>query len=278
METETATEDTHLLKNRSNKFPVTLNPGIQVFPGWNERLDRVYYNKTGIESEEVCVMRNYAVKYAILLRRFDPDCSPQRFLELSEAQAFERFRGDLPDPVRHAVFFAFSDRAFLEVIDRELEVDTTRYSLEFRKPFLDARSIHLAGLPGESLQRRFSDHESRMIDMLADYLMETTRHLYRTTLNEHRQGDILEEYREMLRIYATKRQHHPDNPLARMFSSPKALTKFLYAMVVDAMLKAEAVRLLLGEDSAYHRVWQRKMMFRRLMAAAVETGVCRQAA
>lgn len=241
---------------------------------YNSGRDRVGRKK----SKGVLDVRNYAVKYAILLRRFDPDCSPQRFLELSEAQAFERFRSDLPDDVRHAVFFAFSDRGFREVVDLELEVDTTRYSLDFRKPFLDARSIRRAGLLGEPLQRRFSDHESRIIDMLADYLLEATRHLYRSTLNEHRQRDILEEYREMLRIYAAKHQHHPDNPLARMFSSRRALTKFLYAMVVDAMLKADAIRLLLGEESAWHRVWQRKMMFRRLMAAAVETGVSRQAA
>lgn len=223
-------------------------------------------------------MRNYAVKYAILLRRFDSDCSPQQFLDLSEPEALEQLRNKLPENVRHAVFFAFSDRAFCEIVDRELEVDTTRYSLDFRKPFLDAQSIRRAGLLGESLQRRFSENERRIIDMLAEYLMDATRHLYRPTLNEHRQRDILEEYREMLQVYAAKHQYHPDNPLVQMFRSRKALMKFLYAMVVDALLKTEAIRLLMGEESTYYRVWQRKMLLCRLMAAAVETAELRQAA
>ncbi|HEY9746300.1 MAG TPA: hypothetical protein V6C99_08795, partial [Oculatellaceae cyanobacterium] len=97
-------------------------------------------------------MRNFAYKFAILTARLTGELRPDPlpYLDLSPLEALEKYKNLLSESARGVILFGFSDEALLAILDEEFEVDLDSHGLLFRKTFLDARSIRLAGL-GRSL-------------------------------------------------------------------------------------------------------------------------------
>lgn len=211
-------------------------------------------------------MRNLAVKFSILQSRFKRESSPQQFLGLTPAECLWLYKRCLPEPVRGKLMFAFSDRALLEIINQELDVDMTRMQLVFRKPTLDAESIRIAG----GVRRTFASDEAQWISQLSSWMLQVTRPLYRVDLPEAQLTDILREYQENLKIYLEKHSTAESNKLSLMLSNRRAMVNFTHAMTVDALFKADAARAILGDDSSYAQAWVRKQMFRHMLSRSLE--------
>lgn len=210
-------------------------------------------------------MRNYAIKFEIVLRRFHEDASSRDFLELSLADAFSAFKEKLPASVRECLFFAFSEQAFLDVLDQEFDLVMERPALVFRKAMLDDESLRLAaGLPSEVRE------EERFIEDLATWLLNITRPLFKADLSEEKVRKIELEYQESLRVYAQKYNDLEEYNLKTLFVRRHLITRYTHAMTSDALFKADAVKALLGEDNGYYQAWYRKELFRHRVTQAVE--------
>jgi len=223
-------------------------------------------------------LRNFAVKFAILKARLTGEERPnsQAFLDLMPEEMLRRYMGALGEENTGVVMFAFSDKAVLDILDEEFEVDMERNVLLFRKTYLDARSIRLAGGGRASSETdSFTPSELGLIDDLALWLLDATRSLYRGDLNEARMEDIKQEYAENFRVYARKcvPEYEPGGAeflLRNLFASLKSMMAFTHSLTVDAMFKADAAKVLFGEQSGYHQAWFRKQIFRHMMSKAVE--------
>jgi hypothetical protein len=223
-------------------------------------------------------VRNFAVKFAILSARLVEEhrAAPQAFLDLSPEAMLEKYRHAIGKAQWNIISFAFSDKAVLDILDEEFEVDMDRHVLMFRKTFLDARSIRLAGGGRASSETdQFTPAELKLIGDLAVWLLEATRSLYRGDLSEVRIEDIKQEYAENVRVYARKcvPEYEPGaaEPLLRnLFASLKSMMAFCHSLTVDAMFKADAAKVLFGDQSGYHQAWFRKQIFRHMMSQAVE--------
>ena len=223
-------------------------------------------------------MRNFAVKFAILKARLTGEerPTPQAFLDLTPEEMLRRYMGALGEENTGVVMFAFSDKAVLDILDEEFEVDMERNVLLFRKTYLDARSIRLAGGGRASSETdSFTPSELGLINDLALWLLDATRSLYRGDLNEVRIEDIKQEYAENFRVYARKcvPEYEPGGAeflLRNLFASLKSMMAFTHSLTVDAMFKADAAKVLFGEQSGYHQAWFRKQIFRHMMSKAVE--------
>ncbi len=223
-------------------------------------------------------MRNFAVKLAILAARIQGEDkpNPQAFLDLSPDEMLQRFQNILGRENCGVVMFAFSEQAILDILDQEFEVDVDRNVLMFRKTFLDAHSIRLAGAGRASSEGRpFTTTEQGLIRDLSRWLLEATRSLYRGDLSEKRMADIQDEYAENFRVYALKciTDYQPGaaEPLLRsLFTSLDSMLAFCHSLTVDAMFKADAAKVIFGDQSGYHQAWLRKQIFRHMMSRAVE--------
>lgn len=236
----------------------------------------------------VFLVRNYPVKFAILAARIlgadtadteAPSASKeliQDYLDLSPEQGIVRLLGQLDDIQRGIVMFGFSNQAILDILDEEFEVDMDTGVLVFRKPFLDARSIRLAGGGRASGQiDSFTPREQSVIESLTGWLLDATRSLYRGDLSETRLRDIREEYTENFGVYARKcvPNYEPGDAevfLRSLFVSLKTMRAFGHSLTVDAMFKADAAKVLFGENSGYHQAWLRKQVFRHMMSKAID--------
>lgn len=230
-------------------------------------------------------MRNFAVKFAILTRRFEADACTQDFLDLCPEESLEVFKDALPMDALTALRFGFSDTALLNVLDYEFDVDLDRLSateecergaLVFKKHTLDAESVRLAGLldyyqteDNDNAEPVFDEEDERLIGSLGEWLLDVTRPLYRTSLAEDRFIDIQAEYEECFRIYARKHMADDYKRLSELFGKIDTMTTFTHAMTVDAMFRADAAKLLFGEHSGYHMAWVRKQMFRHMISSCV---------
>jgi hypothetical protein len=227
-------------------------------------------------------VRNFAVKFAILSARpvlehgDEHRAAPQAFLDLNPEAMLRKYQQAVGEEQWNIISFAFSDKAVLDILDEEFEVDMDRHVLMFRKTFLDARSIRLAGGGRASSETdQFTATELKLIDDLAVWLLDATRGLYRGDLNDVRISDIKQEYAENFRVYARKcvPDYEPGaaEPLLRnLFASLKSMMAFCHSLTVDAMFKADAAKALFGEQSGYHQAWFRKQIFRHMMSKAVE--------
>lgn len=223
-------------------------------------------------------VRNFAVKFAILTARLKglekPD--PVPYLDLLPAEALHAFKALFSEADRGVIMFGFSDQAILDILDEEIEVNPERQTLVFRKPYLDARSTHLAGGGRASCPiEDFTPREQTLIDNLSLWLLDATRDLYRADLSEARLADIRSEYAENVRVYARKcvPNYEPGDAellLRSLFASVKAMNAFCHSLTVDAMFKADAAKVLFGENSGYHQAWFRKQIFRHMMSKAVD--------
>ncbi len=164
------------------------------------------------------------------------------------------------------LLFGFTDEAVISILDQEIAVDMERDRLVFRKAFLDATSIQRAN----GVLRAFSPEEEELVERLAIWLFEATRNLYRQELSPARLEDIKEEYRACFRYYAQKYDNVDSERLHLLCSSTQAMKDFVHSLVIDAMFKADAAKVLFGEASAYHQAWVRKQMFRVMLARTVE--------
>jgi hypothetical protein len=226
-----------------------------------------------------CAVRNYAVKFVILAARLSgrerPDPSDYgEYLDLDPEAALGKFKERLDESARGVLMFGFSDRAILDILDQEFEVDMNRPALVFRKPYLDSRSIALAG-GGWDRQVSFTHREQAMIENLALWLLDATRELYRRDLDASRLRDIRQEYAECFGAYARKclPNYQPGDAevfLRSLFASLKTMRAFCHSLTVDAMFKADAAKVLFGEQSAYYQAWFRKQVFRHMMSKAVD--------
>ncbi len=226
-------------------------------------------------------MRKLSVKFALLSARLTGVVPvPAQFAEeipcddpLGQVQAFKQLIGEADQGV---LLFGFSDYALVDILNEEFEVDADRGQLVFRKPFLDARSVQLAaGRLQNPHAHIFSRREEALVESLADWLFEATRTLYRDSLDDDRIADIRFEYAECIRVYAEKKvvDCDPDGIellLRALRTSPKAMSALMHAMTVDAMFKADAARIIFGEESAYAQAWYRKQIFRHMMCKAVD--------
>jgi hypothetical protein len=223
-------------------------------------------------------LRNFAVKFSILSARVTGEerPNPQAFLDLSPEEMLKKYQATLGDTNTGIVMFAFSDKALLDILDEEFEMDMDRNVLMFRKTFLDANSIRLAGGGRASCELdSFTHAESRLINDLALWLLDATRSLYRGDLNEVRIEDIKQEYAENFRVYARKcvPEYEPgdaESLLKQLFASLKSMMTFTHSLTVDAMFKADAAKVIFGEQSGYYQAWFRKQIFRHMMSKAVE--------
>lgn len=197
---------------------------------------------------------------------------------LAQVRAFKDRIGEADQGV---LLFGFSDYALVDILNEEFDVDPETRQLVFRKPYLDARSIQLAaGRLQNPDALTFSRREEALIEGLAAWLFEATRSLYRDALDEARIADIRFEYAECIRLYAEKKipDCDPDGAellLRSLKASPKAMSALMHAMTVDAMFKADAARIIFGEESAYAQAWYRKQIFRHMMCKAVDQHMSR---
>ena len=218
------------------------------------------------------------MKLAILTARVQGDTkpAPQAFLDLSPDEMMQRFQTILGRENCGIVMFAFSEQAILDILDEEFEVDVDRNVLMFRKTFLDAHSIRLAGAGRASSEGRpFTEAEQGLIKALSRWLLEATRSLYRGDLSDKRMADIQDEYAENFRVHALKciTDYQPGaaEPLLRsLFGSLQSMLAFCHSLTVDAMFKADAAKVIFGDQSGYHQAWLRKQIFRHMMSRAVE--------
>lgn len=215
-------------------------------------------------------MRNFAVKFAILSHRFDFEVGIQDYMDLPPEEMLRKYRLALSTEEQGALMFGFSDVALLEILDREFEVEMDRNVLIFRKNYLDAASIRMAGRLDREMAREFNRDELRLIESLTDWLFDVTRSLYRPDIPEDRIEDIRQEYRENIRLYAAKYGMLGEAKLYSLFSSINAMKAFAHAMTVDALMKADAARVVFGESSGYCQAWMRKKIFRHMIAQTVE--------
>jgi hypothetical protein len=222
-------------------------------------------------------VRNFAYKFAILTVRLTGEIKPDPvpYLDLTPAQALSKYKNLLSESTQGVIMFGFSDEALLAILDEEFEVDMDSHGLLFRKTFLDARSIRLAGIGrnrGENY--RFTEKEESLIDKLAQWLLDATRELYRPDLSEARLADIRSEYAENVRSYALKYAHEDEAGgvellLRSLFASVKVMNAFCHSLTVDAMFKADAAKAVFGEQSGYYQAWFRKQIFRHMMSKTV---------
>jgi hypothetical protein len=221
------------------------------------------------------------VKFVILAARLAGREKPapldyQEYLDLSPNEALAKYKSLLDENARGILVFGFSDQAILDILDQEFEVDMDRLTLVFRKPYLDAQSIDLAGgSRGKGEPTPFTHREQAMIENLALWLLDATRSLYRGDLGASRLRDIRQEYAECFGAYARKCLPNvaPGDAevfLRSLFASLKTMRAFCHSLTVDAMFKADAAKVLFGEESAYHQAWFRKQVFRHMMAKAVD--------
>lgn len=223
-------------------------------------------------------MRSCAVKFAILaahpLGLEKP--APSDFLELSPVEAVQRYKALLSEEERGALMFGFSDKAITDILDEEFEIDLEHEALVFRKPYLDARSIRLAGGGRASAEiDSLTEKEQALLESLALWLLDATRSLYRGDMGEARTRDILREYEENVGVYVRKCVTAYDPGAAEvflrsLFASVKAMRAFCHSLTADALFKADAARVLFGESSAYYQAWFRKQVFRHMMCKAVD--------
>lgn len=215
-------------------------------------------------------MRNLAIKYAILSYRFKPEVPfkalLQEFLPLSPQKAFLHFKSKLPEAVLGILRFGFTDRALADLILYEFDLDLNAEvpCLIFRKTSLDAESIRLSA----GVEKEFSPREREAVESLSQWLLDATRNLYRDGLNPSKTQDIRQEYREALRLFADKHQHHT-HPVLLSLSAHHAMNAFAHAMTVDAMYKSDAAKALFGDQSGYHQAWIHKQMFRHMISQSV---------
>ncbi len=232
------------------------------------------------------LLRNCAVKFAILAARAigaeRPD--PGAFLDLTPWAALQRFKSYLDDTQRGIVMFGLSDQAIMDILDTEFDVNMDNYTLVFRKSVLDAESICLAGGGRFAVGQDtlFTPKERILVENLAGWLLEATRSLYKTDLSEGRAQDILNEYAENVRVYVRKcvPNYEPGDAevfLRSLFASAKAMRAFCHSLTVDAMFKADAAKVIFGDQSAYHQAWFRKQIFRHMMSKAVDEYISTQA-
>ncbi len=230
-------------------------------------------------------MRNFAVKFALLgVHRTDdaggkPDI--QAYIDREPLEMLLHYKSLLSLEERGAFLFAFSDAALLAILDNEFDVDPDRNLLLFRKTALDAQSIRLAGLGPEGEEGfPLSGRETALLEHVSIRLLELTRGLYRDDLREERVEGIRQEYEESIRSYVRRRLNYPlggngngagaggtELILRSLLVSEKSLRAFCHALTADAIFKADAAARLFGVGSAYAQAWQRKQMFRHMMAS-----------
>lgn len=229
-------------------------------------------------------MRNFAVKFALLASRLTAEkANPADYIELTPQDMLLRYKRLLNQEQRGILLFAFSDAALMAILDEEFEVDADRNQLLFRKTFLDTRSIRLAGMGEEGPDGlRFRVREQALIEHAAIRLLEATRHLYRFDMNEERLDDVRREYEENIRSYLRRGldRHLCDHPevyqngmeltLRALMASEKTLRAFCHSMTVDAIFKTDAARLLFGDGSGYAAAWERKQIFRHMIAKSLQ--------
>lgn len=223
-------------------------------------------------------VRNCAYKFAILTARLTGEIKPDPvpYLDLSSQAALDKYKKLLSDSARGVILFGFSDEALIAILDEEFEVDMDTHGLLFRKTFLDARSTRLAGIGRTQIwNHELTAKELSLIDKLAQWLLDATRELYRPDLAPARLEDIRLEYAENVRQYALKYAREDEAGgaellLRSLFASVKAMNAFCHSLTVDAMFKADAAKIVFGEQSGYYQAWFRKQIFRHMMSRTVE--------
>lgn len=216
-------------------------------------------------------MRNFAIKFALLISRFKKKASPQHFLDLSPAESISALKRSMPLKGRQALFFGFSDEALLEILSDEFDINLEQNVLVFRKSLLNAESIRLAN----ALQRTFTPEEEDVILNLAEWLLRATRPLFREDLGPHKTRDILEEYCENLRFYIDRYVSDPEAWIAMLASEQKSMhpnlwLRFSHALTADAVFKLDAAEAIFGEESGYTLAWKRKELFRQRITLTIQ--------
>jgi hypothetical protein len=229
-------------------------------------------------------VRNFAVKFALLTARITNERSdPQAYIELTPPEMLVEYKRLLTITDRGVLLFAFTDASILAVLDEEFDIDMDRGLLLFRKTFLDARSIRLgaSGKDGPDGDR-VTVKEQALTEHISIRLLELTRHLYRYDMSEARLADIRREYEESVRAYVRRGvpDYEPGNSgvelmLRSLLNSDKVLKTFAHGMTADALFKMDASRVLFGEASGYYQAWQRKQIFRHMIAQAVSAYVAK---
>ena len=246
-------------------------------------------------------MRNFAVKFAILINRqvqalsrssavpegplmtLPHTVTAQELLDEPPMDMLELYKQELDRKERGILRFGFTDQAILDILDADFEVDVERGVLIFRKTSLDSASVKLALGQGQSTYLLPDDEAEALVTHLSNWLFEASRELYREDLNEFRVADIKYEYAVCLRNYADKLVSIGEGPghadvLHQLLASVKAMKAFLHSLTADAIFKMDAAGLLFGEQSGYAQAWMRKKFFRNLVAQSVESYIVRHAA
>jgi hypothetical protein len=229
-------------------------------------------------------VRNFAVKFALLANRITGEKpNSADYIDLTPQGMLFQYKRLLNQEQRGILLFGFSDAALLAILDEEFEIDADRHQLLFRKTFLDTRSIRLAGIGEEGPEGlKLRVREQALIEHAAIRLLEATRHLYRYDMSEERLDDVRREYEENIRSYLRRgldRQlcEHPEVyqnglelSLRALMASEKSLRAFCHSMTVDAIFKADAAKFLFGDNSGYAAAWERKQLFRHMIAKSLQ--------
>ncbi len=210
-------------------------------------------------------MRNIAMKLGVLAKRFNNGLTTQRLLDHPPEEALKLFKSSLPGDVRGVLLFSFNDKALLNILDREIDISSDGQKLVFRKSLLDAESIHLSG----GITRVFTDGELQMLTGISSWLVEVTRHLFRKDLSPARLKDTQQEYLAQLKLFVDKNNLHTLDDIQQKLGKITGMKAFTHAMTIDAMYKADAAKLIFGEDSGYHQAWMRKQVFRHMVTRAI---------
>lgn len=218
-----------------------------------------------------------AMKIALLSARLRGEKpTPADIPDRDPLECLQEFKSLIGEADQGVLLFGFNDYALIDILNEEFDIEPDSGQLVFHKPSLDARSIQLAGGRMQNPNAlHFTHREEMRIENLAGWLFEATRSLYRDCLDADRIADIRFEYAEAIRMYAEKKvlDCDPDGVdwlLRSLAGSAKAMNAFMHALTVDAMFKADAARIIFGEDSAYAQAWYRKQIFRHMMCKAVD--------
>lgn len=227
-------------------------------------------------------MRDLAIKYAVLCHQQRVDVPfktlVNEFSDCPPIEAFNRFKQRISPFVYGVLRFGFPDKALSDIIlyEHQLLLESEPPVLSFVKTSIDVESLRLAG----GVTKEFTLREHDLIDSLSAWLVDATSPLFKTqaSLQAVNRPELARDrnsqetpramFRELLRLYADKQSILDPHSLYSL-SSLGAMSHFTNAMTADALYKADAARILFGENSSYYHAWLHQQMFRNLIARTV---------
>ncbi|MDX2084477.1 MAG: hypothetical protein SFZ03_03715 [Candidatus Melainabacteria bacterium] len=209
-----------------------------------------------------------AERLFLLQQSFNRVVSPRPFAKLTDVEELMTFfKSRLPKAAQGALLFGFSNDGLARLLVVDLKVNPQANRLECGKKQIDAASLRAAN----ALPVGFVPPTHPTIDGLADWCIQQARPLFQDDFLYHQRLCTHEVFCEIIRLYLYRKLSEANGPspqttLDKLWSEPEQRRPMLHWMTVDALYKADALRVLLGEEHPYSRLWTQHQMFRFLVA------------